>query len=61
MVWLDKSARPASWIVDASWDRIATEGSQRPRYEFVRIDRRDWLVHMGYTDTQARNAAAKKS
>lgn len=60
VVWLDKSARPASWIVDAFWDQIATEGSQRPLYEFVRIDRRDWLIHMGYTDTQARNASTKK-
>lgn len=60
VVWLDKSARPASWIVDAFWDQIAAEGSRRPRYEFVRIDRRDWLVHMGYTDAQARNATAKR-
>jgi len=60
VVWLDKSARPASWFVDAFWDQIAAKGSQRPRYEFVRIDRRDWLVHMGYTDAQARNAAPKR-
>lgn len=59
VVWLDKSARPASWFVDAFWDLIAAPGSVRPRYEFLRIDRRDWLGHMGYDDTTARNAAPK--
>ncbi|WP_162625648.1 hypothetical protein [Mycolicibacterium llatzerense] len=59
VVWLDKSARPASWFVDAFWDLIATPDSIRPRYEFLRIDRRDWLGHMGYDDARARNAAPK--
>jgi hypothetical protein len=59
VVWLDKSARPASWFVDAFWDLIAAPGSLRPRYEFLRIDRRDWLGHMGYDDARARNASPK--
>lgn len=60
VVWLDKSARPASWFVDAFWEQIAVEGRIKPRYEFLRIDRRDWLSHMGYDDAQARNAEPKK-
>jgi hypothetical protein len=59
VVWLDKSARPASWFVDAFWEQLAVPDSRRPRYEFLRIDRRDWLGHMGYTDAQAKNAAPK--
>lgn len=59
VVWLDKSARPACWFVDAFWELMAAPGSSRPRDEFVRIDRRDWLIHMGYSDSQARNAAPK--
>ena len=60
VVWLDKSARPASWFVDAFWEQIAVEGRIKPRYEFLRIDRRDWLSHMGYDDAQARNTEPKK-
>lgn len=59
VVWLDKSARPASWFVDAFWDQFAAPDARCPRYEFLRIDRRDWLSHMGYSDAQARNAAPK--
>ncbi|ABM16728.1 hypothetical protein [Mycolicibacterium vanbaalenii] len=60
VVWLDKSARPCSWFVDAFWDQIAVPHTSKPRYEFLRIDRRDWLTHMGYTDTEARNAVRKE-
>ncbi len=59
VLWLDKSARPASWFVDAFWEQLAAAGSIRPRYEFLRIDRRDWLSHMGYDDARARNAQTK--
>ena len=59
VVWLDKSARPCSWFVDAFWDQLAAPGSHKPRYEFLRIDRRDWLQHMGYSDIEARNATPK--
>lgn len=59
VVWLDKSARPASWFVDAFWEQLAAPGARKPRYEFLRIDRRDWLCHMGYSDTEARNATRK--
>lgn len=61
VVWLDKSARPASWFVDAFWNQLAAPDAAKPRCEFLRIDRRDWLGHMGYTDAQARNAESKQS
>ncbi len=59
VIWLDKSARPCSWFVVAFWDQFATPDATKPRYEFLRIDRRDWLQHMGYSDAEARNAAPK--
>lgn len=59
VIWLDKSARPCSWFVDAFWEMLAAPGSVKPRYEFLRIDRRDWLQHMGYSDSEARNAEPK--
>lgn len=31
VVWLDKSARQASWFVDAFWGQFAALGADRPR------------------------------
>ena len=53
VIWLDKSARPVSWFVDALWDQIAKEGAEKPDYEFLNIDRVNWFVHTGYDESEA--------
>lgn len=54
VIWLDKSARPVSWFVDAFWDQFAKEGAEKPQYEFLNIDRVNWFVHMGYDESIAK-------
>lgn len=41
--WMDKSARPVSWLVDAFWDEVAAEGAEKPKYEFLNFERADWF------------------
>ena len=53
VIWLDKSARPVSWFVDAFWDQFAKPGAEKPDYEFLNIDRINWFVHTGYDETVA--------
>lgn len=47
IIFLDKSARPVSWLMRAFWDRLATEedGSKTPmpRMNFLNIDREQWI------------------
>jgi hypothetical protein len=54
VIWLDKSARPVSWFVDAFWDQFAKDGTKKPDYEFLNIDRVNWFVHMGYDESIAK-------
>lgn len=60
VIWLDKSARPVSWMNDALWDQIAEEGAVKPSDEFLNIDRRNWLSKMGYSHDDARDSIRKK-
>lgn len=53
VVWLDKSARPVSWFVDAFWEQFADENAEKPDYEFLNIDRTDWLTRQGHAKTEA--------
>lgn len=41
VIYLDKSARPVSWLVDEFWDDFTDE--KRPERTFLAIDRRIWL------------------
>ena len=41
VIYLDKSARPVSWLVDEFWDVFSDE--ERPQKTFLAIDRRLWL------------------
>jgi len=47
VVWLDKSARPLSWLTRDLWDTLAAEpdGSvpEMPQMRFVNIDREQWI------------------
>ena len=42
VIYLDKSARPASWLVDEFWDDFTD--APRPDSTFLAIDRRTWLA-----------------
>jgi hypothetical protein len=49
VVWLDKSARPVSWMVKEMWDILATPDEngnipKRPKEVFLNIDREPWLL-----------------
>jgi hypothetical protein len=50
VIWLDKSARPVSWLVDALWEQVAQPDAEKPDYEFLNIDRRVWFQLQGYND-----------
>ncbi|MBR5389100.1 hypothetical protein IK146_00875 [Candidatus Saccharibacteria bacterium] len=41
VIYLDKSARPVSWLVDEFWEEFTDE--ERPQKTFLAIDRRQWL------------------
>ena len=41
VIYLDKSARPVSWIVDEFWKEFTDE--EKPSKTFLAIDRRKWL------------------
>lgn len=45
VIYLDKSARPVSWLVDEFWDDFTD--SEQPSKSFLAIDRRVWLRKMG--------------
>lgn len=48
MIFLDKSARPVSWFMDAFWDQFAKEGSEKPEFDFLNIDRTNWFMSQGH-------------
>ena len=53
VLWLDKSARPVSWLVDAFWEQMADPNAQKPEYEFLNIDRVNWFVFAGHDEGAA--------
>lgn len=53
VIYLDKSARPVEWLVDAFWDQYAKEGVSMPSSEFLNIDRVNWFIREGYDATMA--------
>lgn len=50
VIYLDKSARPVSWLVSALWPTLAGrqngELPKRPGTHFLNIDKADWLRRM---------------
>lgn len=47
IIYLDKSARPVAWMMDAFWNQIAADGVDQPDKEFLNIDRLDWFSRTG--------------
>lgn len=45
VIYLDKSARPVSWLVNEFWDDFTD--SEKPSESFLAIDRRRWFERMG--------------
>ena len=45
VIYLDKSARPVSWLIDEFWDDCSD--SKKPSKSFLAIDRRVWFPKMG--------------
>jgi hypoxanthine phosphoribosyltransferase len=41
VIYLDKSARPVSWLVDKFWKDIADQDVVKPKTKFLNIDRND--------------------
>lgn len=48
MLFLDKSARPVAWFIDAFWDQFAKEDAEKPDFEYLNIDRTNWFMKQGY-------------
>ncbi len=46
VIYLDKSARPVSWLVDEFWQDFASD-IDKPTQSFLAIDRSPWLNHAG--------------
>ncbi|HEX9679500.1 MAG TPA: hypothetical protein VGA08_02680 [Candidatus Saccharimonadales bacterium] len=46
VVFLDKSARPVSWMMDQMWDTVRND-TPRPDIKFVNIDREQWRDEVG--------------
>lgn len=55
VVYLDKSARPVSFLVDELWDLLARPGLKEPEKSYVNIDKEDWLLLMGVPATRLQN------
>ena len=45
VIYLDKSARPVSWLVNAMWDTFSDE--KRPEHSYLSIDRLTWFRESG--------------
>lgn len=47
VVWLDKSARPVSWLTKELWDTLASDENGNipkiPEFRYVNIDREQWI------------------
>ncbi len=46
IIYLDKSARPVSWLVNVFWDAFTEKA--RPKHSYLAIDRMEWFAR---TDT----------
>ena len=56
IVYLDKSARPVSWLVNMFWEEFAAKDPEgkpikRPGHSYVNIDRSPWFRNVGIAVT----------
>lgn len=52
VVYLDKSARPVSWLVNMFWNEFAKKDKngvtvKRPKHSYINIDRSPWFRNVG--------------
>ena len=52
VIYLDKSARPVSWLVNMFWEEFAAEDDEgkavrRPKHSYINIDRSPWFRNVG--------------
>ena len=52
IIYLDKSARPVSWLVNMFWNDFAAKDSngfpvKRPKHSYINIDRSPWFRNVG--------------
>lgn len=52
VIYLDKSARPVSWLVNLFWDDLAKKDAhglpvKRPKHSYINIDRAPWFRNVG--------------
>lgn len=59
VIALDKSGRPVIDLVNAFWEQLAEKDAVKPNFDFLNIDRVDWLFKMGYTKKQAEESTKK--
>lgn len=45
VIYLDKSARPVSWLVNTFWSDFSD--SKRPEHSYLAIDRQPWMKYAG--------------
>lgn len=45
VIYLDKSARPVSWLVNVFWDAFTNK--PRPKHSYLAIDREEWFPRTG--------------
>ncbi len=45
VIYLDKSARPVSWMVNMMWEDFSD--GERPEHSYLNIDRNDWFRRVG--------------
>lgn len=45
VIYLDKSARPVSWLVNVFWDKFSE--NERPAHSYLNIDRQPWFRASG--------------
>lgn len=55
VIFLDKSARPVSWLVDALWEQSTDADTPKPDYDFLNIDRVNWFMDQGYSRKDAQD------
>lgn len=51
VVYLDKSARPVSWLINMFWNDFSVGGVARPHHSYINIDRVPWFRYVGLNVT----------
>ncbi len=47
VIYLDKSARPVSWLVNTFWGEFSDDQHPRPEHSYLSIDRGPWEKYVG--------------